>query len=264
MLAAATFSAGLSRSSPSPASPPAAARRDQPLVGLGGSLLAPGLRVLVLTSWLTSVLPMLGFASLAMLLLIAARNGMAGVLGTILVDTGDPGCLTLIGTGTSVHALLLASHVRRLARAVHAAPVLLSTADRLPRQHRVDRGVPDRRLGDPRRRDFAGTPSSRRSVGTPERAARLSPALAAGSRSPELGPDRSDRTRQTDSIDPTFSHLSLIQQRLLGRTPETTSNPRSSRAAAFAPRRRRARRRLVLHRRRVIAQPGRCRSWARR
>lgn len=58
----------------------------QPLVGLGGKLLAPGTCVaLVLAGYLCSVLPMLGFASLAMLLSAATRNGIAGVLGTILV-----------------------------------------------------------------------------------------------------------------------------------------------------------------------------------
>ena len=62
----------------------------------------------MLASWLLSVLPMLGFASLAMLLSVASRNGIVGVLGTILAALVMQ-LLALVGTGTWVHGLLLAS-----------------------------------------------------------------------------------------------------------------------------------------------------------
>ncbi len=199
---------------------------DQPLVGLGGALIAPRRAAgLVLTSWLTCVLPMLGFASLAMLLSLAARNGIAGVLGTILVALAMQ-LLTLVGTGTWVHALLLASafdgwhglftphpfysqlliaclvSIAWIVACLTAAWAIL------------------------RRRDFAGTPSSGRAGwGRPVRAALASTALVGGlALAGNWGPTGVTATRLTDSIGPTFSNLTLIQQRLRGRTAETTSN----------------------------------------
>ncbi len=82
---------------------------DQSLVGLSGALISPGrCVVLLLASWLFSVLPALGVASLAMLLSIATRNGIVGTLGTVLAALVMQ-LLALVGTGTWVHGLLLLS-----------------------------------------------------------------------------------------------------------------------------------------------------------
>jgi ABC-2 type transport system permease protein len=139
---------------------------DQPLVGLGGTLLAPGTCIaLVLAAWLTGVLPMFGFASLAMLLSAATRNGIAGVLGTILVALVMQ-LLALVGTGTWVHALLLASAFD---------------------------GVPDRDLGDhspPRLRRHTDQPPTRMGNPHPRRAADRHPGRRARGRQ-QLGSPRS-------------------------------------------------------------------------
>ena len=199
---------------------------DQSLVGLGGKLLAPGrCVVLVLVSWLISVLPMLGFASLAILFSVASRNGIVGVLGTILAALVMQ-LLALVGTGTWVHGLLLASAFDGWHGLFTAHPfysqlliagivsvawiaVCLTAAWAILR-----------------RRDFAGAPSSRRSGwGSSLRAVLAFAALVAvlaiaGS----WGPAGVTAARLTHSIAPTFSNLTLLQQRLVGRTGETTAN----------------------------------------
>jgi ABC-2 type transport system permease protein len=198
---------------------------DQPLVGLSGVLLSPGRTAeLVLASWLISALPMLGFTSVAMLLSIATRNGIVGVLGTILIALVMQ-LLALVGTGTWVHGLLLASafdgwhglftahpfysqllvgsvvSVAWIAACLTAAWALL------------------------RRRDFAGTPSSRSGWGRPLRAVLMSTGLiAALTLAGSWGPVGVTASRLTHSIAPTFSNLTLLQQRLVGRTAQTTAN----------------------------------------
>ncbi len=134
---------------------------DQSLVGLGGALIAPGKCVLlVLASWLANVLPMLGFASLAMLLSVASRNGIVGVLGTILVALVMQ-LLALVGTGTWVHALLLASAFDGWHGLFTAHPFYSPLVLACHRQRRLDRGLSGRGLGDPETaglRRVAGSP----------------------------------------------------------------------------------------------------------
>ena len=199
---------------------------DQSLVGLSGALLSPGrCVVLVLASWLVSVLPVLGFTSLAILLSVASRNGIVGVLGTMLVALVMQ-LLALVGTGTWVHGLLLASafdgwHGLFTAHPDYAQLVLgcivslawiaacLSAA-----------------WATLRRRDFAGTASGRRSGwGTPLRAVLAAIALIALlAVATGWGPTGVTAARVTHSIASTFSNLTLLQQRVAGRTGETTAN----------------------------------------
>jgi ABC-2 type transport system permease protein len=201
---------------------------DQSLVGLSGALLSPGrCAVLVLASWLLSVLPVLGFTSLAVLLSVTTRNGIVGVLGTILAALVMQ-LLALVGTGTWLHGLLLASafdgwhglftehpfYSQLLVACIVSVAWIaacLTTASAILR-----------------RRDFAGTSSSRRpGWGTPLRGVLLFTALIALlAIASSWGPDAVTATRLTHSIAPTFSNLTLLQQRLLGRTTETTANLR--------------------------------------
>jgi ABC-2 type transport system permease protein len=82
---------------------------DQPLVGLSGAVIPSGeCLLLVLASWLLSVLPMLAFTSLAVLLSVATRSGIMGVLGPVLIALVMQ-LLALIGSGAWVHSLLVAS-----------------------------------------------------------------------------------------------------------------------------------------------------------
>ena len=227
VLAAATFSVGLiALLAASSLAAGLLLVGDRSLVGLSGTLLAPGRCVaLVLASWLVSVLPMLGFTSLAMLLSVASRNGIVGVLGTILAALVMQ-LLALVGTGTWVHGLLLASafdgwHGLFTAHPFYSQLLLASI---------VSVAWITACLAAAwailRRRDFAGTPSGRRSGwGTPLRAVLVSTAViallaVAGS----WGPGGVTAARLTHSIAPTFSNLTLLQQRLTGRTGETTAN----------------------------------------
>ena len=227
VLAAATFSAGLiALLAISSLAAGLLLVGDQSLVGLSGALLSPGRTAgLVLVSWLISVLPMLGFASLAMLLSVASRNGIVGVLGTILAALAMQ-LLALVGTGTWVHGLLLTSafdgwHGLFTAHPFYS-PLLIACIVSVAWITACLTAA----WAILRRRDFAGTPSSRRSGwGTPLRAVLLSTALIAvlaiaGS----WGPVGVTAARLTHSIAPTFSNLTLLQQRLVGRTGETTAN----------------------------------------
>jgi ABC-2 type transport system permease protein len=58
----------------------------QPMIGLSGTLLAPGhSAVLVLTSWATVLLPVLGFTGLGLFLSVASRSSAVGVGGPVVI-----------------------------------------------------------------------------------------------------------------------------------------------------------------------------------
>src|SRR6202012_1721074 len=79
------------------------------LVNLSGVLTSPG-RMLALTvvSWLVCILPLLAYTSVGVLLSVATRNGILGVLGPLLVALITQ-LLDLIGKGVIVHELLIGS-----------------------------------------------------------------------------------------------------------------------------------------------------------
>ena len=81
----------------------------QSLVNLSGIVTSPG-RLLVLTvvAWLTCLLPVLAYTSLAALFSVASRNGIVGVLGPLMVALVTQ-LLDLIGKGVIVHMLLIGS-----------------------------------------------------------------------------------------------------------------------------------------------------------
>jgi ABC-2 type transport system permease protein len=228
-LAAATFSAGsMALLAASSLAAGVLLVGDQPLVSLSGTLLSPGrCVVLVLAGWLFSTLPLLGFASLAMLLSVATRNGIAGVLGTILAALVMQ-LLALVGTGTWVHRLLLASAFDGWHGLFTAHPFYSEMLVACLVSVTWTTACLTATWAILRRRDFAGAPSSGRpGWGTPLRAVLLSAALIAvlafaGS----WGPVGVAASRLTQSIAPTFSNLTLLQQRLLGRTAETSVNLR--------------------------------------
>jgi ABC-2 type transport system permease protein len=79
------------------------------LVNLSGVLTSPGrMFALSLVSWLTCLLPVLAYTSLAVLFSVATRNGILGVLGPLLVALITQ-LLDLIGKGVIVHELLIGS-----------------------------------------------------------------------------------------------------------------------------------------------------------
>jgi ABC-2 type transport system permease protein len=79
------------------------------LVNLSGVLTAPG-RILALTavSWLICLLPVLAYTSVAILVSVATRNGILGVLSPLLLALITQ-LLDLIGKGVIVHELLIGS-----------------------------------------------------------------------------------------------------------------------------------------------------------
>ncbi len=199
---------------------------DRSLVGLSGTVLEPGRAiVLVLASWLLNLLPMLGFASLAMLLSIASRNGIVGVLGTMLAALVMQ-LLALVGTGTWVHGLLLASAFDGWHSLFTAHPSLAQIALASIVSIAWIAICLSAAWVILRRRDFAGSPGRRRSGwGTPLRAVLVATAvIALLAVAGGWGPPAVTAARLTRSIAPTFSNLTLLQQRLTGRGGETSAN----------------------------------------
>jgi ABC-2 type transport system permease protein len=82
---------------------------SHPLIGLSGTPLAPGhATVLVLSSWLSAVPPLLGFTALACLLSVVSRSSVIGVGGPVLLGLLMQ-LVSLLGSlGTATNALLTA------------------------------------------------------------------------------------------------------------------------------------------------------------
>ena len=192
---------------------------DQPLVGLSGNVLSSGDCLwLVFASWLLSVPPVLAFTSLALLVSVATRNGVVGVLGPILVGLVMQ-LLELIGNGTWVHALLITSAFNDW-HGLLSAPKFYGPAI-------IGSGVCVlwlvACLGASwlilRSRDFAGAPVTRR-LGwiLPARAvlgsASLIVMLGAAT---NVGPVAVTQARLVASISSAFNKLTVLQQNELGR-----------------------------------------------
>lgn len=192
---------------------------DQPLVGFGGNVLPSGEALwLVLVSWLLNVPAVLAFTSLALLLSIASRNGIVGVLGTVVVGLVMQ-LLELIGSGSWVHTLLVASafndwHGLLSAPKFYGTMIIgncvcvLWVVGCLSASWLILRG-----------RDFAGTPVTRRPGWVvPVRAvlamAVLIVVLGAGT---SLGPVAITQARLEASISSVFNDLTVLQQQELGR-----------------------------------------------
>ncbi len=192
---------------------------DQPFVGLGGTLIPSGeALLLLLASWLLSLLPVLAFVSLAVLFSVATRNGIAGVLGPLIVALVMQ-LLAFIGNGAWVHLLLLTSAFDDwhglLATPAFYGPLIIGSL--------VSCAWAAACLGASwlilSRRDFAGPPVSRRPGWVvPVRAALASAVLllvlvAASS----WGPAGVTRGRLEASLGPAFNTLTALQQQELGR-----------------------------------------------
>jgi hypothetical protein len=189
------------------------------LVSLSGTVFSPGKALLlVAVAWLITVLPTLAFASVAVLISTAARNGIVGVIGPAVLALITQ-LLLLVGTGVWVHTLLAGSAFTGWTGlfTAHAyfGPLLaaiavgvLWTAACLAAAWRLIK-----------RRDFAGPPVTRSPgwIAPAKAAAALTlvvVALAAGS---GLGPAGVTAKRLQASLVPAFSRLTLLQQRELGR-----------------------------------------------
>jgi ABC-2 type transport system permease protein len=190
-----------------------------PLVNLSGILTSPG-RMLALTvvSWLICLLPVLAYTSLAILVSVATRNGILGVLGPLLVALITQ-LLDLIGKGVIVHELLIGSafdgwhglftsHPFFGQVAIGSLVSLAWIAACLTASWRIMR-----------RRDFltgvsSGGPSWRAPIKVVAIATAVIAALAFGC---SLGPTGVTAYRVAYTIGREFNNVTLLQQQLIGR-----------------------------------------------
>lgn len=192
---------------------------DQSLVGLSGTVLSPGKSLLlVFVSWLLCLLPMLAFTSLAVLLSVATRNGIVGVIGPSIAGLAMQ-LLLLIGSGVWIHALLVGSafqdwHPLFVASPFYG-PVLAGIGISLVWMI-VCVAVSWRLL---RGRDFAGTPVARKAGwAIPARlVAVFAVVIAVLAIGGSWGPAGITVARMKTSIAQVFTNLTVLQQRLVGR-----------------------------------------------
>jgi ABC-2 type transport system permease protein len=193
---------------------------DGALVDLSGRTLSTGHGlVLVLVAWLLNVLPMLAFTSLAVLLSIATRNGIVGVVGPALIDLVMQ-LLLLVGSGVWLHLLLASSAFQDwyalFTSHPYFGPLVVACIVSLI-------WIVASLAGSwllIRRRDYAGTAVSRRPGWVvPVRVAVGSAALVAFlAIASNWGPAGDTAARLKASINPSFNNLTILQQRELGRT----------------------------------------------
>lgn len=192
---------------------------DQSLVGLSGTLISPGkCLLLVLVSWALCLLPTLAYTALALLLSIASRNGIVGVIGPSIAGLVMQ-LLLLIGSGVWMHTLLLSSAALDwhplFVTAPFYGPVIAGCLVALA-WIVACLAVAWLMLRD---RDFAGTPVTRRPGWVmPVRltfafAALIVLLAIAGS----WGPTGATARRLKASLSPAFNGVTVLQQRQLGR-----------------------------------------------
>lgn len=191
----------------------------QSLVDLNGTLFSPGhSAVLVFISWLTLIPPTLAFTALAVLLSIATRNGILGVIAPFALALAMQ-LLLLVGTGIWSHMLLVGAAVFGWHGLFDAhpyfGPLLVGIAVS------VIWAVVciDVSWALLRRRDFAGTPVARRQGwGTPVRVVvAITAAIALIAIAGNWGPAGVTAKRLRTDLSPAFNHLAVLQQRQLGR-----------------------------------------------
>ena len=192
---------------------------DQPLVGLGGWLIPAGHSLLlVLVSWGMSLLPLLAFVALAVLFSAVTRNGILGVLGPVLVALAMQ-LLALIGNGTWVHTLLLASAFGAwhglFAHPAFAAGLIAGCLVSVAWFAACLTGAWSA-FG---RRDFAGVSAARRSGWKTSARVALGglAVLAVLTAATNWGPTGVTPGRLKNSFAATFNDLTLLQQQQLGR-----------------------------------------------
>ncbi len=192
---------------------------DQSIVSLTGTLFSPGRSLgLVVASWLLCIFPMLAYASLGILFSIATRNGIVGVIGPPLCALAMA-LLALVGSGFIMHMALVGSATLTWPALFNAKPffgqILIGVGVSVVWTS-VSLWISWRLL---RRRDFAGTPVSRRQGWVMP--LRVSVALAAViallAIAGNLGPTGVTQSRLQRNLAASFNNLTILQQRELGR-----------------------------------------------
>jgi ABC-2 type transport system permease protein len=192
-----------------------------PLVDLSGHRVSAVHALwLTLASWLVCLLPALSFTGLGILFSVASRNGIVGVVGPLIAALSTQ-LLNLIGQGVWVHLLLVGATFTNFfglfASPAITGPLLVSCVASL-----VWSGAS---LAAAwlilRRRDFLGGGTATRPAGWrgPARVAvAVAVAVAVLAVATNLGPVGITKPRLQNAIANAFSGVSLLQQRLIGRT----------------------------------------------
>lgn len=189
------------------------------LVSLSGTVIPAGKALaLVAVSWLLCLLPTLAFMSLAVLVSTATRNGIIGVISPALAALAMQ-LLLLVGSGVWVHMLLVSSafitwqalfsgHIFYGPLLVGILVSLAWTAVCLSASWAILR-----------KRDFAGTPVTRRPgwVAPTRSVVILAGVIALVAIAANWGPVGITAARLQASLTPAFNNLTLLQQRELGR-----------------------------------------------
>lgn len=189
------------------------------LVSLNGTLFSSGKALLlVLASWAACIFPVLAFTSLAVLLSVATRNGIMGVIGPALAALAMQ-LLLLVGSGVWVHLLLVSSAFNGwhalLRHDRYYGPLLIGIAISVVWTVAC--------LGAAwlilRRRDFAGTPVARRQgwVMPVRTVVAVAGVIALVAIATNWGPAGITAARLQASFTPAFNNLTLLQQQQLGR-----------------------------------------------
>ena len=195
------------------------------LVDLSGVLLSPGHAFwLTALSWLLCLAPALGYMGLGVLFSVASRNGIVGVVGPLVAALATQ-LLNLIGQGVWVHLLLLGStfsnYFALFTSHAFLGPLLITclasllwTVGSLTAAWLILR-----------RRDFlAGGATRPAGWRAPARVAvGTAVAIAVLAFATRLGPVGVTKPRMQTAIAGTFSNVSLLQQRLIGRTPPASA-----------------------------------------
>ena len=193
------------------------------MVSLSGTTMSAGAALLgVCASWLLCLLPTLAFASLAVLISVATRNGIAGVVGPFLAGLAMQ-LLLLVGSGVWAHMLLVGSvfgtwHPLFLDHPYYGTLAIGIVVSVL---WVVACAVAAWLLF--KRRDFAGTPVSRRVGWVPpvRAAAALTAVIALFAVAGNWGPAGVTAKRLRAAFIPAFNNLTILQveERGLGTVP---------------------------------------------
>jgi len=190
-----------------------------PLVSLNGTQFGAGHALLLaVAAWLWCLIPTLAFTGLAVLLSVATRNGIMGVigpgLGTLVMQL-----LVLVGTGVWAHQLLVANAFGAWRPLFTAHPFFGPIAVGLAVAVLWCAGCLVAAWLLLRRRDFAGAPvASRQGWVVPVRAvAALGVLVALFAVAGNWGPSGVTAARLQATLTPEFNNLTLLQQEELGR-----------------------------------------------
>ena len=197
-----------------------AAAGAHPLVNLSGQLTSTARMLgLCVVAWLYCLLPILGYVSLAILFSVSTRSGILGVLGPVVVTLATQ-LLNLVGTGVSVHMLLIGDAFDGWHGLFTSTPFLGPLAISIGvclLWIAVCLGVSWRLLS---RRDFVRIAGARSANWiTPLRTVAITivtvAVLAFGC---SIGPTGVTATRVASSVGAAFNRLTLDQQALIGRS----------------------------------------------